>query len=125
MPKRILIIDDEDDIRDVVALALETVAAWQVLGASSGLEGVSSATQTQPDAILLDVSMPNQDGIATFEQLRANPTTQSIPTILLTAQVQEIDRRRFADLNIAGVIAKPFDPLTLAMTIAEILQWDS
>lgn len=123
--KCLLVIDDEDDIREVAQLGLEMVANWQVLTASSGAEGIRKAKAAQPDAILLDVMMPDMDGPATFHKLQADSTTQHIPVLLLTAKVQSTDRRRFADLRVKGVISKPFDPLKLANEVAEILGWHS
>lgn len=120
---RILIVDDEDDIREVAALSLEVTADWTVLTASSGLQGIEVAVAEQPEAILMDVMMPGMDGPTTFKQLRANPSTAEIPVVLLTAKVQGVDQRRFAGLGVAGVLFKPFDPLTLAAQISEALGW--
>ncbi len=89
---RILIIDDEEDIREVAALSLETVAGWEVMVANSGAQGLARASTYQPDAILLDVMMPGMDGPTTFRELRKNPTTAHIPVLLLTAKVQATDR---------------------------------
>jgi CheY-like chemotaxis protein len=124
MPHRILIIDDEDDIREIAAMSLETVAGWEVMVANSGAQGLVRASSYKPDAILLDVMMPGMDGPTTFRELRKNPATEKIPVLLLTAKVQASDQRRFADLDVAAVLVKPFDPLTLSRQIAEILGWD-
>jgi CheY-like chemotaxis protein len=123
--RRILIIDDEEDIREVAALSLETTAAWEILTASNGAEGVRVATESQPapDAILMDVMMPGMDGPTTFRMLQEIPGVASIPVILLTAKVQGVDQRRFAGLGVAGVLFKPFNPLTLAEQIREKLGW--
>ena len=123
MPKRVLIVDDEDDIREVAQLSLEMVAGWVVLTASSGAEGISRAEAERPDAILLDVMMPELDGPATFERLRANAATSAIPVVLLTAKVQDADQKRLSELGVAGVLAKPFDPMQLAADVAEVLGW--
>jgi CheY-like chemotaxis protein len=120
---RILIIDDEDDIREVAALSLESVAGWEVIVAGSGAQGLARALEHQPDAILLDVMMPGMDGPTTFRELRKNPGTSKIPVLLLTAKVQSSDQRRFADLGVNGVLFKPFDPLTLHTQIAAALGW--
>jgi len=120
---RILIIDDEDDIREVAALSLETVADWEVEVASSGAEGLAQAIASQPEAILLDVMMPGMDGPTTFRELRKNPATAHIPVLLLTAKVQNSDQRRFSDLGVEAVLFKPFDPLTLAEQISQVLGW--
>lgn len=81
---RILIIDDEDDIREVAALSLETVAGWEVAVASSGAQGIVRAAEYNPDAILLDVMMPGMDGIEVLRAVRANPETQGLPVIVFS-----------------------------------------
>jgi len=123
MAHRILIIDDEEDIREVAALSLETVAGWEVTSASSGAQGLNRAIEQNPDAILLDVMMPGMDGPTTFRELRNNPITAHIPVLLLTAKVQSSDQRRFADLGVEAVLFKPFDPMTLSQQIASVLGW--
>ena len=124
MPRKILIIDDEEDIREVAALSLETVAGWEVIKASSGAQGVARAAEHQPDAILLDVMMPGMDGPTTFRELRRNPDTAGIPVLLLTAKVQGNDQRRFADLGVEAILFKPFDPLMLPTQISDALGWN-
>ena len=123
MGRRILIIDDEDDIREVAALTLESVGGWEVVAASSGAQGVARAVEYKPDAILLDVMMPGMDGPSTFRELRKNPATAKIPVLLLTAKVQSTDQKRFADLGVEAVLFKPFDPLKLPAQIASLLGW--
>lgn len=124
MPKkRILVVDNEQYIQEVAKICLETVAGWEVVTANSGMEGITKAETNQPDAILLDVMMPDMDGIATFEKLQANPATKAIPVILLTAKIQATDRRRYAQMGMATAIAKPFNPLELAGQIAAALNW--
>jgi CheY-like chemotaxis protein len=124
MTKRVLVIDDEDDIREVAQLSLEAVAGWEVFGASSGSEGVRTAAARMPDAILLDVMMPEMDGPTTFRALQAQESTSGIPVILLTAKVQASDRSRFQGLGVAGVLTKPFDPMDLSRQVSEVLGWD-
>jgi CheY-like chemotaxis protein len=124
MTRHILIIDDEFDIRAVAQLTLKAVGGWDVSLAASGAEGLAKAADEQPDVILLDVMMPDMDGIETFRALQANSTTQSIPVILMTAKVQAAEQRRFAELGIAGVIAKPFKAMKLPSQIAKTLGWD-
>ena len=121
--KHILVIDDEDDIREVAQVSLEMMGSWDVLTARSGQEGLAKAKAVQPDAILLDVMMPDMDGPTTFQRLQSMPAICHIPVILMTAKVQASDQRRFANLGVKGVIAKPFDPLTLADRVAETLGW--
>ncbi|MGB3641017.1 MAG: response regulator [Rivularia sp. (in: cyanobacteria)] len=121
--KKILIIDDDEDILEVAQLTFEAVSNWQVFTATSGSQGIVKAQAQQPDMILLDVMMPEMDGIATFGRLQSNTSTQNIPVILLTAKVQSIDKRKFATLEVAGTIAKPFDPMQLTNQVEEILNW--
>jgi CheY-like chemotaxis protein len=123
LARKILIIDDEDDIREVAALSLESVAGWEVVTANSGAQGLARALEHQPDAILLDVMMPGMDGPTTFRELSKNPATAKIPVLLLTAKVQSSDQRRFADLGVKSVLFKPFDPMTLADQISDVLGW--
>lgn len=123
--KRILLVDDEEDIREVARVALEMIGGWQVLTADSGHAALAAAESEQPDAILLDVMMPDMDGPTAFRKLRANCATRHIPVILLTAKVQTADRKRFSDLGVDAMIAKPFDPLKLADQVSGALGWSA
>ena len=124
MNKRILIIDDEAALRRVIQLTLKMTAGWEVLTASSGWEGIKKAETDQPDAILLDMMMPDLDGAETLKQLRSNLATHKIPVILLTAKVQAKQQNRFDKLGATTVINKPFDPIMLAQKIADSLEWE-
>lgn len=123
MNKRILVVDDEDNIREVAQASLEMVGGHDVLTASSGAEGIEMATRHKPDAILLDVMMPDMDGPATFQRLQAGDATRAIPVILLTAKVQATDQRSFERLGGSGLLSKPFDPMTLPDQVAHALGW--
>ena len=123
MTRKILIIDDERDIQEVAQLALEMVAGWTVHIASSGLEGLELALLEQPDAVLLDVMMPDMDGIMTLQALQSNPRTCTIPVILMTAKTQLADRERFLKLGISGLISKPFKAMQLSHQIELALSW--
>jgi len=122
--KRILVIDDEDDIREVAKLSLEMLGGWEVLLARSGAEGLATAEAETPDTILLDVMMPEMDGPSTFLKLQENPATQKIPVIFMTAKMQAADQRRFKNLGVTSVITKPFDPVQLASQVSAALGWD-
>jgi CheY-like chemotaxis protein len=93
--------------------------------ASSGADGILAAVNSKPvpDAILMDVMMPEMDGPSTFRLMQQNPELAGIPVLLLTAKVQGVDQRRFAGLGVSGVLFKPFNPLTLADQICEKLGW--
>ncbi|MBE9076551.1 response regulator [Romeria aff. gracilis LEGE 07310] len=121
--KRILLVDDESDIQTVARLGLTLGTNWEVLTAVSGQAGIEVAIARQPDAILLDVMMPDMDGLATIAALKANAETQTIPVIFLTAKAQAADRRRLYEVGAQGVITKPFDPTTLASQVSGFLDW--
>jgi CheY-like chemotaxis protein len=121
--RNILVVDDEEHIREIAAVSLELTQNWNILTAGSGAEALRVAPLLKPDAILLDVMMPEMDGPTTFRALQSDPATSGIPVIFLTAKVQAADRRRFAELGVRSMIAKPFDPLRLAAEIASALDW--
>ena len=118
---KILLIDDEDDIRRIARLGLARVGGMDVVDAASGLEGVRKAEQERPDAILLDVMMPGLDGPSTLAALRANPATARIPVLFLTAKAMSAEVQRLKELGVAGVLIKPFDPMTLASQVRALL----
>jgi CheY-like chemotaxis protein len=122
--RRLLVVDDDDDIRMLVRLSLERVGGNEVIEATNGREGLERACEELPDAILLDVMMPEMDGLATVAELRKRPETAAIPVVLLTAKVQPRDREQFAELPVAGTIAKPFDPIALPGQLEELLARD-
>jgi DNA-binding NarL/FixJ family response regulator len=119
---RILHIDDEADIREVMEISLGLDPDFFTRSCESGPEGVKIAAEWDPDLILLDVMMPIMDGPATLSALRENPTTADIPVIFMTARAQARELDRFRSLGAVGVIAKPFDPMTLASSVRNYLQ---
>jgi CheY-like chemotaxis protein len=123
--KKILIVDDEEHLRELVQLCMEDLAGWDTLVAASGKECLEILETEKPNAILLDVSMPGMDGLLVYEYLQSNPITRSIPVILLTARVLPRDRAKFTEMGVAGVIPKPFKPTTLTEEVANILGWNS
>jgi CheY-like chemotaxis protein len=123
IPKKVLIVDDDPDIREVAQLSLEISRNWHIITATSGREGFAIAIAEQPDTILLDVMMPDLDGLATWQNLKQHPATQNIPVIFLTAKVQAKEQRRYAQLGVKAVLSKPFDPLTLADAVSQALGW--
>lgn len=123
MTRRILIIDDERDLRDIIQLSLEGFTDWETEAAGSGQEGLARVRVSRFDAILLDVSMPNMDGVQVFQQLQSDVATRAIPVILLTAKTLPSDRQQFAATGVTGLIGKPFDPTLIASQVADILGW--
>lgn len=118
--KRILVIDDEDDILKLIQTCLELMGGWQVITAHSGREGLSLAQNRQPDAILLDVMMPDEDGLTTLQKLQSNTLTSNIPVILTTAKGRFF-KDNFNHLGVKGVLNKPFNPLKLAKQVEAAL----
>jgi CheY-like chemotaxis protein len=126
MQKRLLVVDDEDSIREVAQVSLEVVGGCDVTTAESGAQALTTAHGQQLDAILLDVMMPEMDGPATLRLLQSDVATRDIPVILLTAKVQPNDRNRLAATpGVRGVIAKPFDPMLLPAQVASMLGWET
>ncbi|MEC4803035.1 MAG: response regulator [Jaaginema sp. PMC 1079.18] len=121
--KSVLVIDDDDGVREIIQISLEAAAGWQVLTAASGSAGLQVAADQQPDAILLDVMMPGMDGAETFRRLQASPDTQHIPTILLTAKAKMSEQQQYMNLGVTGIITKPFEALNLVRQIQQILKW--
>lgn len=123
MGKNILLVDDEADIREIAQVSLEAVGGWTVQAVASGREALAAVDLYRPDAILLDVMMPDMDGASVFQQLQRQDATCDIPVILLTAKTQEVDRRRFEGLGVSGLLPKPFDPMSLADDVSAVLGW--
>jgi CheY-like chemotaxis protein/HPt (histidine-containing phosphotransfer) domain-containing protein len=119
---RILHVDDEPDIREVVELSLGLDSAFVTRSCGSGKEALAVAAEWLPDIILLDVMMPVMDGPATLAQLRGNARTSSIPVIFMTARAQAREVDRFRSLGAVGVIPKPFDPMGLAAALRSYVQ---
>lgn len=118
---KILIIDDEDDIRRISRLALGRVGGMEVVEAASGTEGIERAVADAPDAILLDVMMPELDGPETLGLLKADLRTAHIPVIFLTAKAMASEVDRLRALGAKGVLTKPFDPMSLAANVRVLL----
>lgn len=114
---RILYVDDEDDIREVAAMSLELDGDFEVRTCASGAEMLSVAPAWEPDMILLDVMMPSMDGPSAFAKLREMPGIADIPVVFITARTQAQDVEALKASGARGVIAKPFDPMTLATVV--------
>ena len=123
MSRLILVVDDEPDIRELARVSLERVGGHRVVAAGSGAEAVSLATESRPDAVILDVQMPGMDGPATLAALRASAGGAQVPVIFLTASVQESQVAELEALDVEAVLAKPFDPMTLSDDVGRIFGW--
>jgi CheY-like chemotaxis protein len=121
-PGRILLVDDEADIRDIATLSLESVGGWEVRAVASGHAAVDAVKEERFDAILLDVMMPELDGPSTFAAMRELADIEGVPVIFLTAKVQPADTRMLRGTGAAGIIAKPFDPMQLPEQVADVLR---
>lgn len=119
---RILHVDDDPDIREIVDMSLGLYPDFEVRACSSGAEAVATAAEWSPSLILLDVMMPGMDGPATLIQLRKNPRTSAIPVLFITARAQTREVEHFIALGAQGVISKPFDPMTLGIEVRSHLQ---
>ncbi|MFY0579645.1 response regulator [Cystobacter fuscus] len=118
---KVLLVDDEDDIRTIGQVSLSRVGGWQTVLASSGADALTKAAAERPDLILLDVMMPGMDGPTTLARLRAQEATAATPVIFMTAKIQKQEVARYLELGAVGVIGKPFNPLTLPADIKKLL----
>ena len=119
---KVMIVDDDEDIRMVCELAVRRIGGWEVVLAASGDEALALARSEHPDVVLLDVMMPGIDGPTTLEMLRNQPETEGIPVIFLTAKAQKQEVDRYMALGATGVIGKPFHVLKLADEVRRILE---
>ena len=118
---RILYVDDEPDIREIAAMALELDPEFEVRTAASGEAALAMVADWVPDAALLDVMMPQMDGPTLLARLREDPRLAQVPVIFVTARAQPSELQNFSTLDAAGVIAKPFDPMTLSAKVRELI----
>ena len=116
---RLLLVDDDDDIRAIARMSLTRIGGWEVVPAASADEADAAARQAPPAVVLLDVMMPDVDGPATLERLR--PLIGDAPVIFLTAKTQSSDLERLTSLGAVGVIAKPFDPMGLPKEVDALI----
>jgi CheY-like chemotaxis protein len=122
MGSRLLLVDDAWDIRTIAQLSLERVGGWVVVSAGSGPGALQALHEQGPfDVVLLDATMPCMDGPATLARMRAAGLEADVPVVLLTAQPHGADRRRLDELGVAGVLAKPFDPMELPRELDRLL----
>ncbi|WP_298721335.1 response regulator [uncultured Oceanisphaera sp.] len=121
-PQRILYVEDDDDIREIAQLALETVGGFTVLLCASGEQALEQVADFDPDMILLDVMMPGMDGPSTLTALRQNPAQATTPVAFMTAKIQPQEIAAYKAMGALDVIAKPFDPIQLPVQIKAIWQ---
>jgi CheY-like chemotaxis protein len=119
---RVLHVDDEPDIREVVELSLGLDPEFAIRSCASGADALSASDSWPPDLILLDVMMPNMDGPTTLKHLRVRPQTTHTPVVFMTARAQSREIELFVSLGAVGVIPKPFDPMTLAQSVKSFVR---
>ena len=120
--RKVLLAEDEEDIRKVAQISLQFRGGWEVTLANNGEECLAKAASDPPDVILLDCMMPKLDGYETCRRLKQDPTLRHIPVIFLTAKAQETEVKRGLSLGAVGYLIKPFNPMSLAAEISQILE---
>lgn len=125
MVRQVLVIDDEPSILVITKISLEATIHWKVITTTSVSEALALADSEPLDVILLDVVMPELDGITMLHKLRSKPHTKDIPVIFLTARARECERQALERLGVAGVITKPFEPKEIAGQIKTLLHWSA
>ncbi|HEY9681089.1 MAG TPA: response regulator [Oculatellaceae cyanobacterium] len=120
--KKVLLVDDDQNIRFVAQMSLEGLTTWEITAAESGEDALKKVSDKIPDVILLDMMMPGMDGPTTFAKLRERAELANVPVIFMTAKVQTHEVESYLQLGAAGVITKPFDPMSLADEIRQIVR---
>jgi CheY-like chemotaxis protein len=118
--ERVLYVDDDPDIREIATIALAEIGGFAVSVGSSGQDALDLARSFRPDLVLLDVMMPGMDGPTAMQHLHADPEFTDLPVVFLTAKIQPVEVQRYLDMGAVDVVAKPFDPLTLADQLRQI-----
>ncbi|MBY0550810.1 MAG: response regulator [Candidatus Obscuribacterales bacterium] len=119
--ERVLMVDDDDNIRLIAEMSLEGLTDWQLSTACCGNEALAQIEQHHPDLVLLDMMMPDMDGIAVFKEIKARFGSDAPRVIFMTAKVQTQEIDQYISMGVAGVIMKPFDPMCLPDNINQIL----
>ena len=119
--RKILVVDDEQDLRAIANLSLRNIGKWQVTLAASGSQALEILEAERPDLVLLDVKMPELDGPETLRRLRALPAGQHLPVVFMTAIDEPEEHQRLLELGAAAIIVKPFAPLTLPQKVRQIV----
>lgn len=121
--RRVLVVDDDPDMRMLLAAYLQ-MAGWEVFAASGGKEALQIAAQNKPDAVMLDLQMPDMDGVAVLGKMRESDQTKDIPAILFSCKVSNLNVDEYLKLGFAGVLPKSFSVERLTKDISNILGWD-
>jgi CheY-like chemotaxis protein len=121
---RVVLIDDDPDLRKLVKLTLEYTAGWEVTTAAGGTEGIEEVRKAKPDVAVVDIMMPEMDGYEVCRRLKEEPQTAEIPVVCLTAR-KELDTARVEEVGAAGVVVKPFEPGQLASELRALCQGEN
>jgi DNA-binding response OmpR family regulator len=116
----VLIADDDADILSLVRAVLER-AGNEVISVGDGARALASVAERKPDLAVLDISMPELDGLEVLRRLRADEETSELPVVLLSARAQEADVKLGFELGASAYVKKPFSPRELANRVAELL----
>lgn len=114
VPLKILLVEDQPDIKIIAQIALEDIGKFQVCYCASGQEALENIEKFNPDLILLDVMMPGMDGTEVIKKIKTNDSFRHIPVVFMTAKVQPQEVQRYLNLGASYVISKPFEPMRLA-----------
>ena len=119
---RILVVDDEPDIRTLLRISLERAEGMEVVVVASGAEALTTLGTDAFDLVLLDVMMPAMDGFETLERIRALPRGEEVAVVFLTARTQERDMERYHAAGVADALTKPFDPKALVARVRALTE---
>ena len=117
---RVVLVDDDSDLRKLVKLTLEFTAGWEVTAAADGAAGIEAVREVQPDVAVVDIMMPGMDGYEVCRRLKEDPQTMAVPVVFLTAR-KELDEAKAREIGAAGVVIKPFEPERLAEEVRELV----
>lgn len=120
--ERVMHVEDDESIRLVVEIALVDVAGFELLSCDSGQSALEQVEAFAPQLILLDVMMPQMDGLQTLEALRQLPSLAKVPVVFMTAKIQQTEKQRYLDAGAISVIEKPFEPMELGDTLSQLYQ---
>lgn len=117
---KILYVEDEPDIAQVARLALETIGGFTIETCENGRIALDKGPAFEPDLILMDVMMPEMDGLTALNEMKKMPELKNVPVIFMTAKVQSVEIEEYKALGAVDVIPKPFDPMTLADQVKQV-----
>ena len=120
---KVLIVDDDEDVVEILSLCLSAFRGWTVRTATSGLAALEACAVFGPDAVLLDVEMPVLDGPGVLARLRSDPRTSAVPVVFVTGAAEPVLTARLHALGAAAVLPKPFDPSRIGDEVAVALGW--